>query len=151
MGALSKSELVAPNSRVHTEFPFFAKTPWISRKSSHSEHRSNSAEKVQTAAISRQQAGVQGIAGLAMDCTIPCRPAETWLVLEKASSSASYLSSFEELSFALSTFLTLHWKPADYRLSAVSLKLPSWNMSTHPQRNFITSQQTMLRSPIYGR
>ena len=40
-GALPENELVTPNSRVHTEFPFFAKTPQMLRKSNHSQHRSS--------------------------------------------------------------------------------------------------------------
>lgn len=40
-GALPENELVTPISRVHTEFPFFAKTPQMLRKSNHSQHRSS--------------------------------------------------------------------------------------------------------------
>lgn len=40
-GALPESEMVTPNSRVCTEFSFFAKTPKMLRKSNHSQHRSS--------------------------------------------------------------------------------------------------------------
>lgn len=43
-GAFPESELVSPNSRVCTEFPFFAKTLKMLRKSDHSKHR-GSADK----------------------------------------------------------------------------------------------------------
>lgn len=41
-GPLPESELVTPSPRVCTEFPFFAKTPEMLRKSDHSQHRSSS-------------------------------------------------------------------------------------------------------------